>query len=234
MGKPSFLIIGMERAGTTSLYYNLCKHSQVIPAYTKEIEFFGKHYDKGEKWYHIQFQEGFTGEATPTYYWNPEVPKRIKKYNPDIKIILLRRDYFELVYSKYHQQVAKGVETLSLAEAIAYERLRTIGELERVRGLPYNYYPSHYAEYAYRDRYKEHHFERWNDFDVLELQQGYDMNVVFKFLGLENEEHEWEHLNKGSYEPMTERERMIISGVMGEQGNSFGDWAHDDLGLSKK
>lgn len=232
MGKPSFIVIGMERAGTTSLYHNICKHSQVLPAYCKEIEYFDRHYDKGDDWYHLQFKEGFTGEATPTYYWNPQAPERIRRYNPDMKIILLKRPFEDIVFSKYNQQVAKGVETLDFENALAYEHLRTAGELERTRALPYNYYPTLFCEYSYKERYSERHLYNWEDFDMLILEQGYEMKTVFEFLGLDNEVHEWDILNQGNYNPMTDQQRALLRRGNGETGNSFSsvDWANDDLG----
>src|SRR5688572_3854380 len=117
MSLPNFIIVGAERCGTTSLYNNICKHSQVTPAYVKEIEHFDKHYDKGQEWYRKQF-DGYSGEATPTYFWNPVVPQRIKALLPKCKIIITLREKHEAVWSKYWQQVSKGVEHLSFEEAL--------------------------------------------------------------------------------------------------------------------
>lgn len=218
----------MERAGTTSLYANICQHPSVKPAYCKEIEYFDRYYDKGDEWYEMQFQDRFTGEATPTYYWSPVAAERIKKYNPDMKIILLRRDFNDLIWSKYHQQVYKGVEKLSFRDAIRFEYLRTIGELERTRALPYNYFPGMYCEYAYRNRYSESHADNWKGFDLLELDQGYKMKTVFDFLGLKNHPMKKFKLNSGMYPKMSDEDRLILNGhLIGEHGNSF---AHDDLG----
>jgi len=38
--KPGFLIIGAQKAGTTSLYYYLSEHPNIVPGYEKEIGFF--------------------------------------------------------------------------------------------------------------------------------------------------------------------------------------------------
>lgn len=226
MGRPNFIIIGAERCGTTSLYDNICKHSEAVPAYQKELEYFDKHYEKGEEWYLPLFKDGFTGEATPTYYWNPAVPERIKEFDPSIKILFISRPFEEAVKSKYTQQVIKGVETLGFKQALNCESWRVAGEFDRVRYLPYNYYPTLYAEYAYTDRYMyDGHLENWKEFDMLKLElknlrdkPNKVMKTVFDFLGLPYEKHNWGHLNS------------TIS--LGEQGNSFvstPEWAHDDL-----
>jgi lipopolysaccharide transport system ATP-binding protein len=209
MGRPSFIIIGAERCGTTSLYHNICLHSNVYPAYCKEIEFFDKHYENGTDWYEKQFDEiegMITGEATPTYYWNPKAPERIRRYNPNIKLIFIHRDPFTAAKSKHSQQVSKGVESLSFKDALDFEQFRISGELDRVKHLPYNYYPKLYAEHAYSDRYSySKHMINWAAFKYILKIKSEDffndmdktMRNVFSFIGLPYERHQWEHLNKG-------------------------------------
>lgn len=202
MGRPTFIIVGAERAGTTSLYENICKHSQIERAFKKEMEFFDRYYDMGVEEYEKLFVDIITGEATPTYYWNPVVPERIKRFNRKTKIIISLRDKGKMISSKYIQQVKKGVENLSFEDAIKYERIRIAGELERVSRLPYNYYPVNYVEYAYADRYDDSHTERWlnSGLKVLVISDWFDrqdetMREVFDFIGVNYEQHTWEHLN---------------------------------------
>ncbi|HLX39623.1 MAG TPA: sulfotransferase, partial [Ktedonobacteraceae bacterium] len=52
---PDFLIIGAPRCGTTSLFYYLSEHPQIVPSTTKELHFFDDHYAKGMRWYRAQF-----------------------------------------------------------------------------------------------------------------------------------------------------------------------------------
>ena len=60
-----------------------------------ELYFFNKHYDEGIDWYYKQFENVAVHnrnltlfEKTPTYYQNPNVPERVKKEFPDIKLII--------------------------------------------------------------------------------------------------------------------------------------------------
>ena len=58
-----------------------------------ELYFFNKHYEEGMEWYLEQFEQvavrGLTlFEKTPTYYQNPNVPKRIFDAFPDMKLII--------------------------------------------------------------------------------------------------------------------------------------------------
>ncbi|GAG70634.1 unnamed protein product, partial [marine sediment metagenome] len=49
---PDFIVLGLQRAGTTSLYNYLCQHSQVIyNNYKKEVKYWNYVYDKGIEWY---------------------------------------------------------------------------------------------------------------------------------------------------------------------------------------
>lgn len=176
----------------------------MCPAYTKEIEFFDKHFDNGFTWYEQQFNDGLTGEATPTYIWNPKAPQRVFAYKPDMKIIILKRDRSESIKSKYWQQISKGVEKLSFEDALEYEDIRIAGELSRTASLPYNHYPTLYSEFAYKDRFDGRHIERWSKFgfSILIVYNFFSdtdtaMHDVFKFIGLPLESHRWEIMNKG-------------------------------------
>ena len=101
---PNFIIVGAVRCGTTSLYYNICEHSCVLPADYDEIGFFDSNYELGINWYKSMFPTKIerkkiesktgiciTGEDTPFYFWDKKAIERIKKEIPKIKIIVLLR-----------------------------------------------------------------------------------------------------------------------------------------------
>ena len=52
---PNFLIIGVQKAGTTSLFTYLTEHPQVRSPATKEVHFFDRRWDLGVGWYQSQF-----------------------------------------------------------------------------------------------------------------------------------------------------------------------------------
>lgn len=110
-GKPSFLIIGAQKAATSSLYTYLLNHPNIIPAKVKELNFFNNdyNYQKGNNWYRDQFtkyinpfKKHLSFEATPSYLYVPYVPERIYKYNPDIKLIIILRDPVKRAYSAWN------------------------------------------------------------------------------------------------------------------------------------
>ena len=137
MTKPDFVIIGTQRGGTTSLFSYLTSHPLIVPPSYKELHFFSLYYDRGLDWYQAQFPTdrppgALTGEATPYYLYHPHAPRRLHRFAPDVKLIVLLRDPVDRAYSQYHMEFARGDESLSFEEAIAREEERLRGERERM------------------------------------------------------------------------------------------------------
>ena len=202
--RPSFLIIGAQRSGTTSLYQYLTIHPGILPALRKEVHFFDFQYEKGLRWYLAHFpgihrrsrnQPKITGEASPYYMVHPLAPERVKAFNPDIKLIALLRDPVDRALSHYRHEVRNGVERLSFEEAIATERKRLSSTEGLLKQAPYHYsFCHHHYSYLERGRYA-HYLEMWlNHFprESLLVLKSEDMfrdvnsvaNRVFGFLGL--------------------------------------------------
>jgi hypothetical protein len=105
---PTFIIIGVAKCGTTSLYYALGKHPKIHMANEKELYFFNKDnlYNKGMKYYKTLFPlcdlDEICGENTPFYLYFKNVPERIKKNIPNIKLIVLLRNPINRAYSHFY------------------------------------------------------------------------------------------------------------------------------------
>jgi len=93
---PNFLIIGVPRGGTTSLFNYLIQHPLINPPLWKEVDFFGTNFNKGIQWYKSFFplrKKGYlTGEASPNYLYHKLAPRRISETIPKAKIIALLRN----------------------------------------------------------------------------------------------------------------------------------------------
>ena len=95
---PSFLILGAQKAGTSSLYNYLRQHPSLRLPQKKEMHFFDLYYMRGLKWYARQFpafvfnRTKKTGEATPYYLFHPAVAERVATALPNVKLIALLRD----------------------------------------------------------------------------------------------------------------------------------------------
>jgi hypothetical protein len=75
------------------------------------------------------------GEATPIYCYWPHAMERIKKYNPEAKLIMAIRHPFHRALSQWRMETARGREHLPFAEAISAtgrDRLSGTGGFHRV------------------------------------------------------------------------------------------------------
>jgi Sulfotransferase domain len=170
---PEFLILGAQRAGTTSLYNYLKQHPD-MGGWRKEIHFFDERYWRGLDWYRSFFplelrrrwarargRDLVCGEATPYYLFHPAVPTRVAASIPDVRLVALLRDPIERAYSHYMLMRRTGRERLSFAEAIAAEEGRLAPERERIandesfRGEEHRHH-----SYLSRGLYAEQ-LERW-------------------------------------------------------------------------
>src|SRR5262249_6973540 len=109
---PSFLIVGAERCGTTSLYHTLRLHPAVFGTtmHKQEVHFFDTKYHRGLAWYQSHFPlrvrvrlaaHGMapqTFEASPYYMFHPLAPERIYRDLPGVKLLVLVRDPVERAY----------------------------------------------------------------------------------------------------------------------------------------
>ena len=121
---PNFLIIGSQKAGTTSLYRILKQHPQIFMADQKEINFFFKdeEYARGAEAYNQHFADCVNqlacGEASPGYICHPEAPARIHALLPDVKLILTVRDPIKRAISQYWDNRRHLNESHTFAQAV--------------------------------------------------------------------------------------------------------------------
>jgi len=106
---PNFLIVGAEKAGTTTLAEMLGAHPDVFMSDPKEPRFFSGHnWDKGIAWYESLFRsvdgQSMIGEASPSYTWapeSPETPARIQDTLGDVRYLYIVRSPVDRVVSHY-------------------------------------------------------------------------------------------------------------------------------------
>lgn len=152
---PSFIVIGSQKGGTSSLYNYLIQHPYIQTAVKKEIHFFDVKFEKGCDWYRSCFpfikQNFITGEASPSYIFHPHAPKRIAELYPSVKLIALLRNPVSRAYSHYNHNLRKKRENLSFELALEKEEERLSGKLEKMLEDE-KYFNASYFNYAYLDR----------------------------------------------------------------------------------
>ncbi len=136
-GLPDFLILGAQKAGTTSLYEYLCKSSDVQSPLRKEVHYFSEYSLKPIAWYRAFFQgkkraTDQTGEATPFYLFQPQVAGRIEAAGITPKLLVILRCPVDRAWSHYRHEKRKGREPLEYLEALLAENERLSGTTDTV------------------------------------------------------------------------------------------------------
>ncbi len=125
---PDFIIIGATKCGTTSLFFYLNQHPQILAPHKKEINFFNHNFQMGVPWYLAHFpaiadtNEFITGEASPVYFYDEQVIQRLKQLFPETKLIMMLRNPVQRTISEYYHAVNHGLENRSLIELIELEK----------------------------------------------------------------------------------------------------------------
>jgi hypothetical protein len=153
---PDFIIIGAQRSGSTSLYSYLAEHPSVSPTLHKEIHFFDEYFDRGIEWYKAHFDSVdyvkshnlITGEASPYYILDPNVPEKIARLIPNVKLIALLRNPINRAYSHHNTRFKSGKERLLFEDVIKKE----IEALSRHNGNGYHAFLKSYETIPYLSR----------------------------------------------------------------------------------
>ncbi|MEP6565951.1 MAG: sulfotransferase domain-containing protein [Mesorhizobium sp.] len=130
-----FIVGGVQKAGTTSLFGYLIQHPQMATPSVKETHFFD---DEAQNWSEpdyprlesifaedIGIRIGF--DVTPIYLFWPPSLERIKRYNPRIKLIFIFRDPIERAWSQWRMETDRQLEHLPFHLAIRQGRWRLKG-----------------------------------------------------------------------------------------------------------
>lgn len=144
--KISFMIAGVQKAGTTAMYRYLRRHPDVGMPRRKEPHFFDR---GGRNWtdpdytsLHELYEPNRTvyGESTPiTSFWTT-THERIRAYNPDMSFILLFRDPIDRAYSQWCMERSRGREPLSFEVAIRAGRARLKSQPQRYSYVERGFY----------------------------------------------------------------------------------------------
>ncbi len=215
---PAFLIIGVQRGGTTSLYDYLIQHPRIASAKKKEVHYFDLKYAQGLDWYRSQFpwwlnirRNVITGEASPYYIFHPAVPDRVRETLPDVKLIVLLRNPVERALSHYHLVRRREREPLSFEDAIRDESSRLAGEAESLHDPNYSSFTYQHQSYVSRGIYVDQLIEwkarfPWERFLILKSEDLFaeppaTLRRTLEFLELDPIDlREYPHRNQATYD----------------------------------
>ncbi len=109
--RPSLIIIGAQKAGTTTLFDLLSHHPRIIPPMEKEVSFFSRdwRYAEGLPTYWRRFPKQplapgrhITLDASPGYLYAASAAERIAKHLPNALCVALLRDPVSRAYSAWN------------------------------------------------------------------------------------------------------------------------------------
>lgn len=144
MTLPNFMIIGVAKAGTTSLYHYLDQHPQVFMCPIKGTNFFGYEDARDWRWKdegdppllrHFQvttfeaYEAMFAiapnkiaiGEASPQYIRCPTAAQRIYECIPDVQLIASLRNPADRAFSGFLMRTRRGEAVKSVYEELTPE-----------------------------------------------------------------------------------------------------------------
>jgi Sulfotransferase domain len=218
---PSFLIIGGQRCGTSSLFRYLADHPVIEAPSRKEVHYFDLNFDKGPLWYARHFplrkrrgHSPMTFEATPYYLFHPLVPSRVARTLASPKFIVLLRNPIDRAFSHYNREVRLKRETRPFEHAIALELEEIPKEEQSLIGQEVEYSRAH-QRYSYLSRgVYWNQLERWfgchdrTRFLIMKSEDfysdvGFWLSQVCQFLEIETLQlASYPTYQKGSYEPL--------------------------------
>jgi Sulfotransferase domain len=208
---PDFVIIGAQKAGTTSLMRYLQSHPDVVtePG-VGEVHFFDIRWELGEATYRSYFptrhklrrrraatsRTTLTGEKTPAYLFHPLAPERAHATIPDARLIAILRNPITRAASHHRMNANSGIDQLGLGDAIDAEPARVEPSLQRLAAgdPPMSGYDAFYYSYVTRGRYADqlHAWLRYFSRDQLLVLRSEDLAAdpastyatTLEFLGL--------------------------------------------------
>ena len=201
---PTFLLIGSNKGGTTSLWHYLAQHPEVFMCPIKEPMYFsnlpvspqGRSDDEFltdavHTWseYQSLFDPGSSflarGEASTSYLPNPLVPARIHAKLPNVDLVAILRNPFDRAISHHQMYRRLGMESLTFSEAIEAELLQTkeTSPRDKRRYMRLGYYGAaltRYLEYFPRDQLGIYLYED------LEARPTDLMTALYQFIGVDS------------------------------------------------
>lgn len=195
MTLPTFIVIGVAKAGTTSFYRYLDEHPQIYMYPEKATNFFGWEDARAWRWtdegdpprlrnFHVRTFEGYEeafagatdekaiGEVSPQYFRCPTAAQRIHEAIPHVKLIASLRNPAERAFSGFLMRTRRGEAVRS-----AHEELTP--EASHVREGFYYKRLKRYFDAFPRDQIKVYIFEEFKREPALVMAD------IFDFVGVD-------------------------------------------------
>ncbi len=199
MKLPTFLIVGVQKAGTTSIYGYLKEHPQVYMSPIKETNFFGTDWEKKiekkpdtgtrkrinswERYCELFIDvkdEIAIGEASPNYLANYKTSSEmIQRYVPDVKMIAILRNPVDRAYSDYLMHLRDGINAGKVRSLSEQVKFRSNNSSTIKKGLYYSAV-KHYFDTFGQEKFKIFLYDDLTK-DSLKMMQD-----IYRFIGVDD------------------------------------------------
>jgi hypothetical protein len=225
--KISFLIAGVQKAGTTALDSYLREHTDLIFPKVKELHFFDNEknfangspdYEKYHSSFEIETGNKLMGETTPAYIFWKNAAKRIFDYNANMKFIVLLRNPIHRAFSHWNMQRTRGLERNSFLQSILNDlkQKRFSNSFEKNfsdEDRPFSYVDRGFYSVQINEYLK---YFPMNNFlflkkNGLKNEHQNTINMVFNFLGVKTIPVEKKIIHAGQYgSKLNNKERLFL------------------------
>lgn len=243
-----FLIGGVQKGGTTALHDMLSEHPEIFLPEIKELHYFDKlpnNFSSEDEYqhYHSHFTsskaEQMCGETTPSYIFFPSVAAHVYRYNPNMKWIILLRNPALGTYSQWNMAKTRGIEPLSFADALAYEKDRSL-DLPANKNRRYAY--AKRSQYAEQIRNLLEYFPKeqclFLKSESLKADSQNTLNAIVQFLGVSEFEFKHRNSHAGTYSHTAQTDKSTLNKLSYEfrdlideteklTGLDLTDWRYD-------
>lgn len=234
--QPSFIVIGAQRCGTTSLFRALREHPQVFRApFHKGVNYFDLNYHRGMRWYQGHFPmaslarrkaarhgEPAAFEASGYYLYHPFALERLASDLPETKLVAMLREPADRAFSAYKHEYARGFEPEDDFErALDLEEKRLAGEVDRMReDIRYQSVSHRHHSYLHRGHYADQLERAFSFFPQEQVfvmyseayfsQPAREYRRLLDFLSLRPHAPEIKQVNARPSQPMPGRTRRML------------------------
>ncbi|WP_299160577.1 sulfotransferase domain-containing protein [uncultured Eudoraea sp.] len=187
MKKPNLFILGAPKCGTTFLFETFKRHPRIFLPRIKELNYFSfyqlkihsyykdlktKSLNKYLRYYKKAKSETYLVDASVSYFTFDEVPKAIKEFNSEAKIIFMVRNPYKRAFSHYLMDKRMGYAPKPFSEYLNDEST-----------FHFRQYVHNSLYYKEISKYFEH-FDRSNIL-ILELESlKENYTSIFQFLNI--------------------------------------------------
>lgn len=238
---PDFLVVGAQKAGTTSLFNWLIESGFVQAPLVKEVGYFDSRWHwpiKYRGYFNARQADCQVGEATPSYLAFPEVPERVSAVlGPSCKIIIVLRDPVGRAVSHYFHERRLGFEKRDMYTAMIEEdNLITEAFEDSTSASRRRYILTHFS-YVYRSNYTERIAPWLKQFDKEDMiiiksedmfkNPGETVDRVADFLSVNVKTPTQFHAkNTNSYEFKDRRVASFLEDRLSAEIKNYNEWVY--------